>query len=256
MAPVAHMRCFSPAISSTIGTAMLALIWILASGPARAGVVIEQRVSIGNGATPSSVRNRTLMLQDDKEKFQIVNGMTVVIDANDRTVLFLDDKHKVFSELPLRRLIGTSLDPNRDVYQAFKSSNRSRELLGFKCQDYTGERNSGPLITATTACFSTNATGAHDFDHFIKTIVRHSGRLEGASIPAGLPLAIESKHGVNTSFVPPNVSKQEAQRFQRQIAHIPTQITRVDVTKITSVELSTDTFTAPAGYVRRGPRPD
>jgi hypothetical protein len=239
-----------------VGAAMVVLMAAINPGPARAGVVIEQRISVGNGAAPSAVRSRTLMLQDDKEKFQIVNGMTVIIDANDRTVMFLDDKNKIFSELPLRRLIGTSLDPNRDVYQAFKSSNRSRELLGFKCQDYTGERNSGPLLTATTACFSTNATGANDFDHFIKTIVRHSGRLEGASIPAGLPLAIESKRGVNTSFVPPDVSVEEAHRFQRQIAHIPTQITRVDVTKITSVKLSTDTFTAPAGYVRRGPRPD
>src|SRR5262249_25557017 len=157
-------------------------------------------ISVGNGAAPSSVRSRTLILQDDKEKFQITNGMTMVIDANDRTVMLLDDKHKMFTELPLRRVIGTSLDPNRDVYQAFKSSNRNRELLGFKCQDYTGQRDNGPLMTATTACFSANATGANDFDHFIKTIVLHSGRLEGACIPAGLPLAIESKRGVNLSF--------------------------------------------------------
>jgi hypothetical protein len=223
---------------------------------AGAGVVIEQEITVGNGTAPSSVRSRILILQDDKEKFQITNGLTMVIDANDRTVMLLDDRHKMFTELPLRRVIGTSLDPNRDVYQVFKGSNRNRELLGFKCQDYTGKRDSGPLLTATTACFSTNATGADDFDHFMKTIVLHSGRLEGASIPAGLPLAIESRHGVNTSFVPPDVSKEEARRFQKQISHIPTQVTRVEVTKITSVKLPADTFNPPAGYVRRGPRPD
>src|SRR5262249_3876492 len=151
--------CQVPSLSTASPAVIGAAIMMIAAvSPrfARAGVVIEEKISVGNGAAPSSVRSRTLILQDDKEKFQITNGMTMVIDANDRTVMLLDDKHKMFTELPLRRVIGTSLDPNRDVYQAFKSSNRNRELLGFKCQDYTGQRDNGPLMTATTACFSAN----------------------------------------------------------------------------------------------------
>ena len=239
-----------------IGATIIMLITLLGPRLARAGVVIEQKISVGSSAAPGSVKTRTVMLQDDKEKFQIANGLTVIIDANDRTAMLLDDKSKIFTQLPLRRVIGTNLDPNRDLYLAFKSSNRNRELLGFKCQDYAAEKHNGPLLWATTACFSTKATGADDFQHFITALVSHSGRLEGASIPAGLPLAVESKRGVDTSFVPPDVSKQEAQRFQRQISHIPTQITRVDVTRITSAKLSSDTFNAPPGYTRRGPRPD
>ena len=241
---------------SIISVGIITLILAFNPGLARAGVVIEQKISVGNGGTPGSVKSRTLMLQDDKEKFQITDGITEVIDANDRTVILLDDKHKLFKELPLRRVIGTGLDPNRELYQVFKNGNQNHELLGFRCQDYAGERYSGPLFAATTACFSTNATGADDFDRFMKAIVAHSGRLAGASIPAGLPLAIESRRGVNTSFVPPDVSKEEAQRFQKQISHIPTQITRVEVTKITSVRLAADAFSTPAGYVRRGPPPD
>ena len=87
------MRSLSTAHSSIVGVAIIVLIAAIDPGSAKAGVIIEQRISVGNGAAPSGVRSRTLMLQDDKEKFQIVNGMTVIIDANDRTVMLLDDKY-------------------------------------------------------------------------------------------------------------------------------------------------------------------
>ena len=68
---------------SIISVGIITLILAFNPGLARAGVVIEQKISVGNGGTPGSVKSRTLMLQDDKEKFQITDGITEVIDAND-----------------------------------------------------------------------------------------------------------------------------------------------------------------------------
>jgi hypothetical protein len=237
---------------------IILLVAMLNPEMAKAGVIIEQRITAGAPGAPGSVQNRTLMLQDDKEKFQIDDRVSVVIDANDRTVTVLDHGQKTFRELPLRGVIGTSLDPNRFLNMAFKSTGKTRELLGFKCQDYTSARYSGPLMAATTACFSPGAAGSHEFTHFMQLTFRRSGKSGGAiSVPAGIPLIIESTRGVNPSFVvPADVPKEDAARFKNRIAKIPPQITRVEVTKITSEKLSPDGFNTPPDYTRRGREPN
>jgi hypothetical protein len=220
----------------------------------RAGVIIEERITAGTAGEPGSVRNRTLMLQDDKEKFQIRNGMSVVIDANDRTVTLFDESHKTFHELPFRRIVGSNLDPNGPLYLIFKTTDKTRELLGFKCRDYAGTRYRGPLMAATTACFSTDAPSSAEFSHFLQAAVRHvvqSGT--SLSVPSGVPLIIQSTRGVNPSFFPADVPKEEAERFRSRIAKIPPEVTRVEVTKIESKPLSPDVFNIPTGYTRVGP---
>jgi hypothetical protein len=197
------------------------------------------------------------MLQDDKEKFQVAEDVSVVIDASKRIVTLLDSGHKTFRELPFKTVRGTSLDPDRPLYMSFKSTDKTRELLGFKCRDYTGARYSGPLMAATTACFSADAAGSDEFTHFMQSMFRRSGKSNWAiSFPVGFPLIIESMRGVNPSFVPADVTKEEAARFKSRIAKIPPQVTREEVTKITSEKFPPDAFTTPAGYTRLGKEPD
>ena len=220
---------------------------------AKAGMVIEQRITVGAPGAPGPVRNRTLMLQGDKEKFQVREGISVVIDANDRTVMLLDETHKTYHELPFARVIGSSLDPNSPLYLAFKTTDKTHELLGFKCRDYAGARYRGPLMAATTACFSTDAPSSAEFTHFVQSTVRRATQFGGSiSLPSGVPLIIELTRGINHSFVPADVSKEEAERFRSRIAKIPPQITRVEVTKIESKQLSPEVFTIPTGYSRIG----
>ncbi len=84
-----------------------------------------------------------------------------------------------------------------------------------------------------------------------------SGKSGGAiSFPAGVPLIIELTRGVNPSFVPADVTKEEAARFKSRIAKIPPQVTREEVTKITPEKLPPDAFNTPAGYVRVGREPN
>jgi len=239
------------------GIIIILLIAMFNPGTAKAGVVIEQRISIGAPGAPGSVRTSTLMLQDDKEKFQVDDHVSVVIDATDRTVTVLDGTHKSVRELPFKRVKWTSFDPNRLLNVPFKSTDKTRELLGFTCRDYTGASYSGPLMAATTACFSTDAAGSDEFTHFMQLMLRRPGKSGGAvSLPMGVPLIIESTRGVNPSFAPPDVPKEEAARFKSRIAKIPPQVTREEVTKITHEKIPPDAFNTPAGYVRVGREPN
>jgi len=247
---------FAPLSSANavmIGITIILLGATLNPPIAKAGVIIEQRITVGAPGAPGPVRNRTLMLQGDKEKFQIREGISVVIDTNDRTATLLDEAHKMYRELPFRRVIGSSLDPNGPLYLALKTTDKTRELLGFKCRDYAGARYRGPLMAATTACFSTDAPSSEEFSHFLQSTVRHVGP-SGASmsVPSGVPLIIEMTRGINRSFVPADVSKEEAERFRSRIAKIPPQVTRVEVTKIEAKQLSPEVFNIPTGYNRVG----
>ena len=236
---------------------IILLVTILNPAMAKAGVVIEQRITFNSPGEPGSVRKRTLMLQGDKERFQIDDRMSIVIDADSRTVAVLDDLNKSVRELPLKRVIGTTRDPNYLLYMAFKSTDKTRELLGFKCRDYTGTAYIGATIAVTTACFSTDAAGSDDFSHFMKSMVRDSGPPgRSISVPAGVPLIIESTLRVNPALASPDIPAQETVRFRNRISKMPPQVTRVVVTKITSEKLSPDKFSSPAGYTRHESEPD
>ena len=228
------------------------LVTVLNQAGARAGVAIEQRVTTSDAGAKSFVINRKLMLQDDKEEFAISDWVSIVIDADAGTVTALDHKRKVFRELPLQRIIGTNADPNRLLYLLFKSTEKTRQLLGFKCRDSSAVMYSGPLMTTTTACLSTDATGSDEFSHFLKSMIQRGlgHRARAVSVPAGVPLIIESTNGANPSFTFPDVSQEELLKFKNRIAKI---ITREEVTKITSEKISPDVFTIPAGYTRQGP---
>jgi hypothetical protein len=224
---------------------------------ANAGLVIEQRVTMGAAGAPGRTINRTLMVQGDKEKFEINDHQSLVFDASAETVTALDSQSKIFRELPFRKVMGTALDPNRLLYMAFKSTDSTREILGSKCQDYTSALYKGPLMVVTTACFSTSPAGSDEFSRLMKSVIQHlRRRARGVVLPDGIPLVIESTRRANPSFTPVDVPEKEALIFKSRIAKIPPQLTRQEVTKITSATLTPDVFNTPAGYTRRGAVPD
>jgi hypothetical protein len=108
-------------------------------------------------------------------------------------------------------------------------------------------------MVTTNACFSTDPRGSDDFSHFLKLMVQHSRHPDAAtSLPAGIPLIIESTRSANPAFALPGFPGDEVASFKSRIAKLPPQVTRVEVTKITSEEFSPDAFNVPAGYTRRG----
>jgi hypothetical protein len=237
--------------------AILAAV-VLSPAISKAGVVIKQRTTFSSADSPEVVRNQTITLQGDKEKYQISDNQAVVFDASKQTATMLDHASKSARELPLRKAIGRpTLDPNHLLYLDFKPTDKTHELLGFKCREYTGTVYRGAFTAWVTSCFSTDAAGSKDFSRFMKSMVTDLGYLpHPISVPPGVPLAVQATVKVNPSFAPPGLSPSEASRFKNQLESMPARVTKVEVTRITSEKLSPDVFDIPAGYTLGSPLPD
>jgi len=226
---------------------------LIGPGIARAGVIIQERIGLEQSGSPPSVSSRALMIQGEKEKVQVNDHLWMILDATDQTATVVNSGLRAFRQFPLRAIAGSTLDPDRLLYTVFKITSKTHTLLGSKCRDYTANSHGVTMVTATTACFSTGVTGSTDFNRFIRTVLQQRSYGSGApSIPEGLPLTIESIRTVNPSIVPTDIPKEEAVRFEKRIASIPPEITRVEVTKISAANLAADEFTIPAGYSRIG----
>jgi hypothetical protein len=198
------------------------------------------------------------MLEGDKERFNLNDRVSIVIDADSRRATLLDALNKVFRQLPLKRVMETSWDPNQLLGNtAFKSTGKFRTLLGYQCRDYRGVRADGPTVVATTACFSASVAGAADFSRLLKLTAQHSRHPEWAnSVPAGLPLLIETTRRANPAFPLPGFSAVNAAKLRNKMAKFPPQVERVVLTRISSQKLSPEVFDWPSGYSRRGEAPD
>jgi hypothetical protein len=254
--PCSTVRVSTVSLGIT-GITFVLLALLMNPRSVEAGVVIAQKITTSAAGSPGQTVNHTIMVQDDKEKFVVDAHVSIVIDLNAEKVTLLNSQHKVFRELPFKQVMGTLFDPNHFLYLPFKSTDKTRRVLGFKCQSYTGTKYSGPLMTSVTACFSSDAPGSEEFSHFLKTELERLGhRAQGVSIPAGIPLIIESTHGGNPSFTMRDIAEKDLLAFKSRIAKIPPQLTRQEVTKLTSVKLPLDAFSTPAGYTRQGPAMD
>jgi hypothetical protein len=228
---------------------------MLSPGVAGSGVVIEQRATISSIGVPGGVTNHILMLEGDREKFQFDDRISVVLDAHNQTATVLDRSARTFHVMPLQNILGTMVDPNRLLYVAFKRGDKKRELLGSKCQEYTNLRYHGAALVVTSACFSIQAAGSDDFSRFIKSMVQILRLPERwVSIPVGLPLEIQSTSKGNLTYHFPGLSVEQEAHIRSTIAHIPTDVTQIVVTRITSEKLEPDVFNTPVGYTRVGPR--
>ncbi len=111
-----------------IAITIILLIAILNPRIARAGVIIEQRITVCAPGAHRSVRTRTLMLQDDKEKFQVDDHVSVVIDATDRTVTVLDHGHKTLPRIAVqnsKRLNPESEPSSECAFQEHRQNTRA-----------------------------------------------------------------------------------------------------------------------------------
>src|SRR2546421_289769 len=107
------LMCSARAASvGMIGLIVICLAVIFNPLLANAGIVIEQRVTTGPAGGTGRATSRTLMVQDDKEKFVLNDRQSILIDANAGTVTAIDQGQKTFRELPFRKVMGTTLDPN------------------------------------------------------------------------------------------------------------------------------------------------
>jgi hypothetical protein len=227
-----------------------AVAFVLTTLPAWAGVVVTQQ-QIANGQFGERKTEQTIMIQGNKQK--MITGERQIITDLDNNVMYLIDPSKSsYFQLPF--------PPTGPMAQAvahaagamdFKKGTTTRKVLGYSCTDYSGTGQSMSGDYTVTECFSTSAPGAKEFNAFQKAMAaKLKSVVPESNTPDGIPLASDSTINMNTMKIP-NLSPEQAQRLQQQLAKMKPVTTKTEVTKLEAKDLPADTFALPKGLTQR-----
>ena len=222
------------------------------SGIARAGVVIDEQVTTTQGSTPAVTHNRQLMVQGHKEKM-VSDRNVFVIDLDKGTMMLIDPNQKAYAEMPFPPH-GMSSNPAQQLDLNFQKTGKSSKVLDYGCQEYSGAGKTAMAAVSTSGCFSTSAPGAAEFTEFTQAMgakLKNAKAMAG-KMPSGIPLTMDSTRTVNAGFTMPGLTPDQAVKLKEMIAKQGPQTTKTVVTKLETRDLPADTFSAPAGYERRG----
>jgi hypothetical protein len=243
--------------------AALAVIALLTSATARAGVVFEEQEVMAQGPAPGGhappPRQRTVMVQGDKEKMVIDKFRSVIIDIDKGTMMIVTANNKTYMESPFPPK-GAESQALRQYMSAdfnFKKTGTSRTILGYPCSEYSSSAQTPNGQFSTTACYSKKAPGAVEYAAFQKAAAlklksQNAGESSGV-LPEGVPLATHSVRKI-TGFTMPGMPPEQAKRIAEMMAKRPPVVSDTTVTKISSEDLPADTFTVPADYTKRDMR--
>ena len=222
------------------------------SGIARAGVVIDEQVTTTQGSTPAVTHNRQLLVQGHKEKM-VSDRNVFVIDLDKGTMMLIDPNQKAYAEMPFPPH-GMSSNPAQQLDLNFQKTGKSSKVLDYGCEEYSGAGKTAMAAVSTSGCFSTSAPGAAEFTEFTQAMgakLKNAKAMAG-KMPTGIPLTMDSTRTVNAGFTMPGLTPDQAVKLKEMIAKQGPQTTKTVVTKLATRDLPADTFTAPAGYERRG----
>jgi Domain of unknown function (DUF4412) len=234
--------------------AMLACLVTAAgvNGIARAGVVIDEQVTTTQTAGPVVTHTRQLMVQGHKEKM-VSERNVFVIDLDKGTMILIDPNQKAYAEMPFPPH-AMSMNPSQQVDLNFKKTGKASKVLDYGCEEYSGAGKTAMADVSTSGCFSTSAPGAAEFSEFTQAMgvkLKNANAMAG-KMPSGIPLTMASTRTMNAGFSVPGMAPDQAARLKQLMAKQGPQTTKTVVTKIATRDLPADTFTAPAGYERRG----
>src|ERR1700690_502220 len=125
--------------------ALAAAVGLLAFGftMAAAGVVVtetETMVSGHPGGQPQQPRQRTVMIEGNKEKMIIDGGRSIITDLDKGTMQILDPAQKSYFETPFppRGMMGQAIGGPSMHASEFTKTGKTRTIAGYKCEDYNG----------------------------------------------------------------------------------------------------------------------
>jgi hypothetical protein len=240
--------------------ALAAAIGLVASGfaTAAAGVVItetETMVSGQPGVPPGQTRQRTVMIEGDKQKMVMDGGRAMILDLGKGTMQILDPAQKSYLEMPFpsHGMMGQGIGGPAMHASEFTKTGKTRTIAGEKCEEYNGTGKFPMGEFTMVSCVSTKAPGAAEFSKFQKvmmTKLKESQVPMPAGFPDGIPLAQDTTTTVNVMNMP-NLSPQAAEQLKKQFANHPPIVTKTEVTKVEAQKIAASEFEIPAGYTKR-----
>jgi hypothetical protein len=243
--------------ASHAAAALAAAALVVSASAALAGVIVEEQETINRGGgAPPVTRERTIMIEGDKQKI-VSEHDTMVTDLDKGVMLLITPARKTYREMPFPPSGMTA--PSAGMANIkFSKSGGSQTIVGYKCDNYTGVSHMMGTHSDIVECFSKSAPGANDFEAFQKAMV---GKLKGTGaaamvedVPNGVPLTSQSTTSMKGLTIP-GMAPDQAQKLAQMMANRPPIVTRTTVTKITTKSLPDADFVPPAGYTRQAMQP-
>ena len=240
-------------------TAAFAVIVMLSSVTARAGVVLEQEETLSNGAAAGTSgpppRKRTVMVEGNKEKMILDGGRYVIIDLDKGTLTMISSANKTYIESPFPPAGARGMMAKQFVGDSFnyQKTDKKQTVAGYNCVEYTNSSKTPNSVSSTTACYSKDAPGAAEYAAFQKAAaLKVSATLgpESAGIPDGIPLLTHTSRKL-TGVTMPGLPPDQATKLSQMMANRPPMVSDLKVIKITAETLPADTFSIPEGYTKR-----
>jgi hypothetical protein len=219
---------------------------VVIASVAWAGVVLDEQEILQQPNGSKVTRNRTVMIEGDKQKSIIDNGArTVITDLDKGTMTMVDGTHKRYAEFafPPGRMMGMKGAVSPTI--TFKKTGGQDKIIGYSCDEYTGAGTIGPNPVSLSGCFSDSAPGAADYNKFqreMKDKVKGTTMANMGEFPDGVPLRLK----ITTTLAGPAGGNKPNQKLPPREF-----VTDTTVAKITASDLPADSFQVPAGYQKQ-----
>jgi hypothetical protein len=233
--------------------ALAALAIFAGATVVHAGVVVTEEEVIDQGNGTPVTRNRTVMIQGNKQKM-VTDRTQVVTDLDSGKMYLMSPEKKQYVEMPFPPAGPMAqMMAQRMSTLSFKKTGGSKTISGFPCQEYSGAGSMMGNQYTVLGCFSTKAPGAGDFDAFQKTMatkVKGTAMAMQGQVPDGVPIQLNSTTKI-TNFAMPGMSPEQSAKLKQMMANRPPVVSKTTVTQIASKDLPADTFTVPVGFTRQ-----
>ena len=237
-------------------TALLAgMTLAIGALPAAAGVVITQKQHVSSG-TNSRDTEQTISVQGNKQK-EVDERRTLIADLDKGMIYIIDEKQKSYFEMefPPKGPMAQTMAASTAAAMNFKKAGTSRQIAGYKCDDYNGGGHAMVGEYTVKECFSTSAPGAAEFSAFERI---WASKLKGAGataaaggeVPEGVPLALDATTKMGNVSIP-GMAADQAAKINQMMKNRPPVVTSTVVEKIEAQKLASDTFTVPAGFTKK-----
>jgi hypothetical protein len=237
-----------------IAAAFAALAIFAGSAAAHAGVVVTEQEVIDQGNGQPVTRNRTVMIQGNKQKM-VTDRAQVVTDLDNGKMYLMNPERKQYVEIPFPPSgpMAQMMSQRMSTLSFKKNSGGSKMVSGYSCEEYSGAGTMMGNQYSVTGCFSTKAPGARDFDAFQKKMaakVKGTAMAMQGEVPDGVPMQLDSTTKI-TNFSMPGISPDQAAKMKQMLANRPPVVSKTTVTQIASKDLPADTFMVPADFAKQ-----
>lgn len=216
---------------------------------ASAGVVVDEQQTIDQPGGNKVTRPRTVMIEGNRQKSIIDNGVrSVITDLGNGTMTMVDGRRKTYVVFPFPSGQGMpAAQGGASPTISFKKTGGQDKIIGYACDEYSGAGIVGGNSVSVSGCFSDSAPGAKDYSNFQREMaekVKGTSMANMGQIPAGVPLRLTVTTMLN-SLSGAGASADQSGKLTPQF------VTTTTVSTISMKDLPADTFQVPPGFHRQ-----